>query len=523
MQTSISSIDIGIIIAYFLIVFLIGIWVGRKAKTGDDLFLGGRSLTWGFIGLSLFASNISSTTLVGLAGAAYTTGIVQSVYEWGAAVPFAVLALVFVPLYLKAKITTIPEFLERRFDRRSRVFFSSLTIIASIMIDTAGSLYAGALVIQIFFPQIELWQTCGVLALITGVYTSIGGLKAVVYTDALQAVILIFGSGALSYLLFEKLDFSWSNMVAAAPEGHFSVVKSMDDEGLPWPGLILGVPMLGFWYVATNQYITQRVLGAKDIRHARWGIMLAGALKFLPLFIMVLPGAMAISIYPDILNKDMVFPTMVLKTLPIGLIGLVLAGLVSAIMSSISSTLNSASTLVVVDFIKPKNPDMPESTVVNVTRISTLVFMVIAAVWAPQIINFGGLWTYLQQMYSIFVPPIIVLFGVGIFYKRGNGDGAFWTLVLGCIIGVLFFVLGLQGLWTIHYTINIGIVVALCILVFVLVSRATPAPDFDQISPYLFKKELINEGNEGLPWYKDYRVHVSVLLFLFALSYYVFW
>ncbi|MFK7904100.1 MAG: sodium transporter, partial [Chitinophagales bacterium] len=169
METVISTIDIAIIIAYFVLVFAIGLWVGRKAKTGDDLFLGGRSLTWGFIGLSLFASNISSTTLVGLAGAAYTTGIVQSVYEWGAAIPFAILAFIYVPLYLKAKITTIPEFLELRFDRRSRVFFSLVTIVASILIDTAGSLYAGALVIKIFFPAIELWQTCAVLALITGI------------------------------------------------------------------------------------------------------------------------------------------------------------------------------------------------------------------------------------------------------------------------------------------------------------------------------------------------------------------
>jgi SSS family solute:Na+ symporter len=523
MNATIGNIDIGIIIAYFVVVFIIGLWVGRKAKTGDDLFLGGRSLTWGFIGLSLFASNISSTTLVGLAGAAYTTGIAQSVYEWGSAIPLAILALVYVPLYLKSKITTIPEFLERRFDARSRKFFSLLTIIASIMIDTAGSLYAGALVIQIFFPAIELWQTCAVLALITGIYTSIGGLKAVVYTDALQAIILIFGSGALSYLLFKELGFSWANMVAAAPEGHFSVVKPLDDEGLPWLGLILGVPLLGFWYMATNQYITQRVLGAKNIQHARWGIMLAGALKFLPLFIMVLPGAMAISIYPGIVNKDMVFPTMVIKTLPVGLIGIVLAGLVSAIMSSISSTLNSASTLVVVDFIKPNNPGMSEKEIVNKSRLTTLFFMVVAAVWAPQIINFGGLWTYLQQMYSVFVPPVIVLFGVGIFYKRGNGEGAYWTLIGGCLLGVLFFVLGIYEIWTIHYTINIGIVVALCTLIFVIVSNRTEAPDPEVIAPYVFDRSLINEGNEGLPWYQDYRYHLVVLILGVVFSYIAFW
>jgi len=522
MNSTIGSLDIGIIIIYFLVVLIIGFIVGRKAKTGDDLFLGGRSLTWGFIGLSLFASNISSTTLVGLAGAAYTTGIVQSVYEWGTAIPFAILAFIYVPLYLKSKITTIPEFLERRFDARSRKFFSAVTIIASILIDTAGSLYAGALVIQIFFPAIDLWQTCYFLAIVTGIYTAFGGLKAVVYTDALQAIILIIGCGILSFLLFQQLDFSWAKLVASAPEGHFSVIRPIDDTSLPWPGLILGVPMLGFWYVATNQYITQRILGAQDVQHARWGIMLAGALKFLPLFLMVLPGAMAISLYPGIENSDMVFPTMVTKTLPTGLIGLVLAGLISAIMSSISSTLNSASTLLVVDFIKPKNPNFSERATMRASRLATFFFMIVAALWAPQIINFGGLWTYLQQMYSIFVPPIIVLFGVGIFYKRGNGDGAFWTLIFGCAIGILFFVLGLVDIWPIHYTINIGIIVALSTIVFMIVSRMTEEPDQNKISPYLYSRDLINYGNKDMVWYKDYRIQTTVLLILVAISYYVF-
>ncbi len=521
MEAAIGTLDIGIIILYFIVVLIIGFLVGRKAKTGDDLFLGGRSLTWGFIGLSLFASNISSTTLVGLAGAAYTTGIVQSVYEWGAAIPFAVLAFIYAPLYLKSKITTIPEFLELRFDSRSRNFFSGLTIVASILIDTAGSLYAGALVIQIFFPSIDLWQTCYFLAIITGIYTAFGGLKAVVYTDALQAIILILGCGILSFLLFEQLDFSWTNLVASVPEGHFSVIRPIDDKSLPWPGLILGVPMLGFWYVATNQYITQRILGAQDVRHARWGIMLAGLLKFLPLFLMVLPGAMAISLYPGIENSDMVFPTMVIKTLPAGLIGLVLAGLISAIMSSISSTLNSASTLLVVDFIKPNSPDLTEKKTMVYSRIATFVFMAIAALWAPQIINFGGLWTYLQQMYSIFVPPIIVLFGVGIFYKRGNGDGAFWTLIFGISIGILFFVLGLYEIWPLHYTINIGLIVILSTFVFILVSKMTEKKDRKNIDTYLYSPDLIQYGNENMPWYKDYRIQTTGLLILVAISYYI--
>jgi len=280
--------------------------------------------------------------------------------------------------------------------------------------------------------------------------------------------------------------------------------------------------MLGFWYMATNQYITQRVLGAKSIEHARWGIMLAGLLKFLPLFLMVLPGAMAISLYPGLTNSDMVFPTMVVKTLPVGLIGLVLAGLLSAIMATISSTLNSASTLTVVDFIRPKYPNMSDKKVVRTGRISTFCFMIVAAVWAPQIINFGGLWTYLQQMYSIFVPPVIVLFVVGIIYKRGNGDGAFWTLIFGSALGIALFLLSVNEIWPLHFTITIGIVVALCTIVFILISNMTKEPDYDKIAPYLYRKSLISEGNKNMPWYKDYRLQSAILLVMVALSYYFF-
>ncbi len=519
MENAISNIDIGIIIGYFILVFSIGIWVARSTETGEDLFLGGRSLTWGFIGLSLFASNISSTTLIGLAGAAYSTGIVNSVYEFGAGIPFIVLALIFVPLYIRSRITTIPEFLEYRFDRRSRSFFSIVTIFTSIVVDTAGGLYAGALVLQVFFPELILWQTTLALALIAGIYTAFGGLKAVVYTDALQAVILIVGCGTLTYLLFAEINFSWSAMVAAAPEGHFSIVRPIGDETLPWPGLIVGVPFLGFWYVATNQYITQRVLGAKSITHARWGIMFAGFLKLLPFFIMVIPGAMAISLFPGLEKPDMVFPTIVTEVLPVGLTGLVLAGLISAIMSSVDSTLNSASTLIVIDFVKPARPNITPEETVWYGRAATLVLMVLAAVWAPMILHFGGLWSYLQQMFSIIVPPVAVIFLVGTFYKRGNGDGAFWTLILGTLIGVVLFVLSLYGLWSIHFTINVGIVIAISAVIFVLISKATPAPDPEVVARYTYQKGLIDLENEDMPWYADYRYQAVLLALMIGWTY----
>lgn len=512
MESTISNIDIAIVISYFLIVLFIGLWISRKTKTGEDLFLGGRTFGWGIIGLSLFASNISGSTIVGLAGAAYTTGIVNSVYEWMSGLPLIIAALIFIPLYLKSKITTIPEFLQLRFDRRSQKFFSIVTIFSTIMIETAGALYAGSLVLQTFFPDLVMWQTSIVLSLIAGIYTAGGGLKAVVYTDAIQAVILIVGCGIISWILFGQLDYDWSKVVSSAPEGHFSVVQPLDDEGLPWPGLLMGVPFLGFWYWSTNQYIFQRVLGARDIQQARWGVVFAGFLKIIPLFIMVFPGAMAISLYPDIANGDAVFPTLVTKVLPVGLVGLVLAGVISAIMSSVDSALNSSSTLLVIDFIKPNKPNITEKDIVKYGRISTLIFMLIAALWAPQIQNFTGLWDYLQQMFSIIVPPVAVIFLVGVFFKRGNGDGAIWTLVLGTLFGILLFVLEQFDLWHLHYTINVGLMVILSTVIFVIVSMLTPAPDKEKIELLTYRSELLREGFENVPWYKNYIYQIIVLI-----------
>ncbi len=514
MESTISNIDIGIVIGYFLLVLFIGLWISRKTKTGEDLFLGGRTFGWGVIGLSLFASNISGSTIVGLAGAAYTTGIVNSVYEWMSGLPLIIAALIFIPLYLRSRITTIPEFLQLRFDRRSQKFFSIVTIFSTIMIETAGALYAGSLVLQTFFPDLIMWQTALVLAIIAGIYTAGGGLKAVVYTDAIQAVILILGCSIITWILFGKLDYDWSRVVASAPEGHFSVVQPIDDDGLPWPGLLMGVPFLGFWYWSTNQYIFQRVLGARDMKQARWGVVFAGFLKIIPLFIMVIPGAMAISLFPDIANGDAVFPTLVTKVLPVGLIGLVLAGVISAIMSSVDSALNSSSTLLVIDFIKPRKKEITEKEVVKYGRISTLIFMVVAALWAPQIQNFTGLWDYLQQMFSIIVPPVAVIFLVGVFYKRGNGDGAFWTLVLGTLAGIALFVLEQFDLWHLHYTINVGLMILFSTVIFVIVSSLTPAPDQDKIKLLTYRPELITDGFENVPWYQNYRYQIVVLVLL---------
>ena len=523
METGISSIDLVVIGIYFVTVLLIGLLVARKTKTGEDLFLGGRSFGWGLIGLSLFASNISTSTIIGLSGAAYSTGIVQSVYEWMTGIPLIIAALIFIPLYLKSRITTIPEFLELRYDRRSRQFFSVVTIFTSIVVDTAGGLYAGAIVLKAFFPDLVIWQTTLVLALVAGFYTAVGGLKAVVYTDAIQAIVLIIGCSVLSFMMFGQFDYSWSKVVETAPQDFLSIVKPADDDTLPWPGMIMAVPILGFWYWTTNQYIVQRILGAKNIQNARWGVILASFLKIIPLFIMVIPGTMAIGLFPGLENADQVFPTAVMNVLPVGLVGLVLAGLISAIMSSVDSTLNSASTLLVVDFIKTKNREITDQQTVKYGRIATLILMAVAAFWAPMIANFGGIWSYLQQMFSIIVPPIAVIFLVGVFFKRGNKQGAFWTLILGTLAGVVLFVLGQYGYWPLHFTYNVGIMSLVSALIFIGISLASAAPDPKQIELYTYRKELISMDNAGLPWHKNYLNWIGLLVIAIGVLVYVFW
>ena len=514
---AISSIDMGVIIGYFIVTLAIGIWVAKKTETGDDLFLAGRSLTWPIIGFSLFASNISSTTLIGLAGAAYSSGISVSTYEWMSGVPLILLAFIFAPLFLKSKITTIPEFLEKRFDRRSRVYFSIMTIGLSIVVDTAGGLYAGSVVLKTFFPDLIVWQVCLGLGLFAGLYTAAGGLKAVVYTDVLQAIVLIFGTTLLMFIMFQELDYSWDSVVNAVPSGHLSMIRPLDDPQLPWLGIITGVSMLGFWYWVTNQYIVQRVLGAKSLEHAQKGAILAGILKVIPLFTMVLPGAMAIVLLPDLPNADMVFPTMVTKILPVGIVGLVLAGLIAAIMSSVDSTLNSASTLVVHDFIKAKieknGGTMTSKDAAKYGKITTIVLMGLAIAWAPQIANFGGLWAYIQQAFGILVPPVAGIFLVGAFWKRGNGQGAFMSLVIGHAIGVVLFILGQLGLWKLHFTMNVGLMVAISVIVFVVVSLQTDAPDEAQVNETTWAPDMaIARDENGNPSYPAAKLHTILLI-----------
>jgi len=519
---TLSTIDFTIIASYFLLVFIIGVRIARRTHNAEDLFLAGRRLGWLPIGLSLFASNISSTTMIGLAGAAYTWGIAVANYEWMAAPILVVLALVLVPLYLNARIGTVPEFLEYRYNRHVRRYFSLLTIIANIVVDTAGTLFAGAIVLSVFLPGLDLFSAALLLAAIAGLYTAAGGLAAVVYTDVLQALILLAGSTVVAVLAFAQLDFSWSLLVAQTPPAHLSLMLPLTDENLPWLGTLLGVPILGFYFWCTNQFIVQRVLGARSIADARRGALLAGLLKLPVLFLMVLPGVMASIFLPGLEQGDQVFPALIGTLLPPGLAGLVLAALVAALMSSIDSTLNSAATLVTLDFIKPTWPQITPRQTAWIGRIAIVVFMLLSALIAPAIGGFEGLFHYLQTALAFLVPPVVVIFLFGLFWPRAGAGAALATLLGGHTVSAACFVATLTGWLELHFTLIAALIFAVSSVLFWFTARLTAPPTAQQVARFTYRPEILARTVPGA-WWSDYRVQAAGLLLLTLWLVVAFW
>lgn len=461
---ALHAIDYAVLVGYLTVVLLIGWRVSRRAPDADDLFLAGRSLGWGVVGLSLFASNISSTTLIGLPGAAWQHGIAVANYEWMAGLVLIFSAFFIVPRLLRARVTTIPEWLEHRFDARLRKYLSGVSVLLSVMLDTAGSLYAGALVLMLFIPGLELWSTCAAMAIFAGLYTAAGGLRAVVYTDVLQTLVLLIGSGLLCALVLAEFDFSWGRITEALAPDRLSLIRPLDDPSLPWLGTLLGLPVLGFYYWTMNQYVSQRLLAARDIPTATKGALLAAALKLLPLFLMVLPGALAAVLLTDLDRADMVFPLLIAEYAPAGLAGLILAGLMAAIMSSVDSALNSASTLLTVDFVQPRRPGMTPTALAALGRGITLSLMVVAAVWAPMIDRFPGLFDYLQQGFAYVTPPLVAVFLLGRFWPGLGARAAFRAVVSGHALSLMWFAGTQLGWLTLHFTIVAGLLMGFTVL-----------------------------------------------------------
>ena len=460
-QVTLNVIDGIIIICYLVGIIGYGISKGKQ-QSSEDYFLAGRNLTWPIVGISLFAANIGSSTLIGLTADAFKTNIAVYNYEWMAAVVLVIFAVFFMPFYLNSKVYTMPEFLERRYDGRARYFFSIITIVGNVIIDTAAGLYAGNLILKIIFPELDSAIIITLLAIAAAAYTIPGGLSAVVHTEVIQAIILVIGSIALTYFCFDQVG-GWSGMIAGldamnqsgqlnkSSDEVFSLVGTINDPYMPWTGLVFGVPLLGFYFWANNQFMVQRVLSAKDLNHGRWGALFAGLLKLPVIFIMIVPGVIALVLFSDTnisgLNylipsstgmvvcsqlsdcPNMTYPVLIYSLLPVGVLGLVIAGLLAAMSSSISATLNSASTLITMDFILKLKPNLSSKNLVTSGQIATVILVMLAAAWAPQIEKFSSLWEYLQLVLGFIAPPVVSVFLLGLFWKRGNANGAFASSV----------------------------------------------------------------------------------------------
>lgn len=522
-----ASIDIVVLVGYAIMIAAVGLFAARKTGGASEYFLAGRNMNWFMVGFALFASNISSTTLVGLSGDAYATGISVYNYEWMAGVVLAFYAVFLLPQVLRSQVYTMPEYLERRFDKRSRTAFAALTLFLNIVVDTAASLYAGSLLLALIFPDYEVWHFVALLAILTGVYTIAGGLSAVMVTEVIQAFLLLAGAVLITFFAYERIDGGWAAIVAQTPPEKLSLIRPLSDPGVPWLGLVTGVPLLGFYFWCTNQFMAQRMLASRDINHGRWGALLAGLLKLPVLFIMVLPGTMAILLYPDLARPDLVFPTLMFDLLPAGILGLVLAGFVAALMSSIASTLNSASTLVTMDFVRPRAPNLSSEQLVTVGRIATAAFMIFAVLWAPQIARFDSLFKYLQQVLSYSVGPVVALFIWGTFWRRANGAGAFWTLMIGFGLGAALFVLnGVLGVFNLHFLYVGPIMFVVSSVVLAVVSLSTPAPSEEAVRPFIFRPGLGREiapARVNATFLTDYRVQIAGLLLATAAIVVAFW
>lgn len=457
-------LDYAVLAAYLLAVLAICLWTARRHPDADELFLAGRSLGVGVVGLSLFASNISSTTLIGLPGAAWQSGISVANYEWMAALVLVFTAVFVTPVLLGNRLTTIPELLEKRFDARMRKYLSAVTVFLALVLDTAGSLYAGAVVMMLFVPGLSLGLTCGLIAAFTGLYTIAGGLRAVAYSDVLQSIVLLVGSLVLCLLVFGQYDYQWSQVAAAVEPDKLSLIRPLDDPALPWLGTLIGLPVLGFYYWTINQYVSQRLLGARDVGTAGRGAILAAVLKLLPLFLMVIPGVMAIGLFSDLERPDSVFPRLVAEYAPAGLAGLILAGLLAAIMSSVDSALNSSATLITLDFIKPRRPGMDTRSMARLGRYITLAMVALAALWAPAIDRFPGLFAYLQQTFAYVTPPLVAVFLLGLFGRGVAARAAFRGTLTGHAISAVWFVASQLGWLNLHFTIVAGLLFGLSLL-----------------------------------------------------------
>src|SRR6266566_2168789 len=409
---ALTGVDIAVIAVYFVVIFAIGFYFARKERTSTDYFLASRNVGWFAIGASLFVSNISTEHFIGLAGSGATSGLAVGHFEWLACLILLILGWVFVPFYLRSNVFTMPEFLERRFSRSCAVYLAAISILAYVFTKISVHLYAAAIVLE----RVVGWSpltAAVILVVATGIYTIAGGLAAVIYTDLVQTLILIAGAVILTFVGLDRVG-GFAGLRAAVPTNYFHMIKPMTDSEFPWTGIFFGAPILGIWYWCTDQVIVQRVLSARDEGHAKAGTIFAGFLKILPVFMLVLPGLIAFALYRDmfkigangqVLNGDIAYPTLVINLLPTGLVGLMIAALLAALMGAMSSVFNSASTLVTLDFYKKIKPDATERQLVRFGRVMTGFMVILGLAWVPFIhLISSQLYIYLQSVQGYISP-----------------------------------------------------------------------------------------------------------------------
>src|ERR1700724_1265301 len=503
---TLAPVDLVIIAVYFVMVFGIGFYFSRKERNSEEYFLAGRNIGWFAIGASLFVSNISTEHFIGLAGSGASSGLAAGNFEWLACIRLLLLGWGFVPFYLLSNVFTMPEFLERRFNRNCANYLATISVIAYIFTKISVHLYAAGIVLERVVGWNQ-WTAAIILVVATGIYTIAGGLAAVIYTDLVQTLILLAGAIALTIIGLDKVG-GFAGLRAAVPTDYFHMIKPSTDGDFPWTGIFFGAPILGIWYWCTDQVIVQRVLSAKDEGHAKAATIFAGFLKILPVFMLVLPGLIAFALYRDmfhfdaagkVLNGDIAYPTMIINLLPPGLVGLMIAALLAALMGAMSSVFNSASTLVTLDFYKKLRPAASEKQLVSFGRIATGGMVLLGLLWVPFIhVLSAQLWVYLQSVQAYISPPIAVCFIFGILWPRLNGQGAISSLLVGFVLGSVRFIFEvldktrhyssatlrwLVDMNFLHYAVLMFVV---CAIVLIAVSMMYPAPERKKIAGLTF-------------------------------------
>jgi SSS family solute:Na+ symporter len=524
-----ATLDWIVIALYFVLTFTIAIWVTVRERSRDsstDYFLAGRNIGWFIVGASLFASNIGSEHLVGLAGTGAASGMAVGQFEVLASFMLLILGWVFVPFYLRSGVFTMPEFLERRYSSGARWYLAIVSIIAYVLTKISVTIAAGGIVFEALMG-IDFWTGAMIVVVATGIYTIFGGLRAVLYTDMIQMFVLIGGAVAVTIVGLNALG-GWDEMVRTAGPGFLDMWKPASDPNFPWTGILFGAPILGVWYWCTDQFIVQRVLSAKDQDQARRGTIFAGYLKLLPLFIFVIPGVVAYALSQRGLitleHPDQALPTLVAALMPDGLRGIVVAGLLAALMSSLSAVFNSCSTLITWDVYKKLHPAASERRLVVIGQASTAILVGLGLLWIPlmKLIS-GQLYQYLQSVQAYISPPIAAVFLLGVLWRRVNAAGAMAALIGGFILGVGRLIAelnrdGLTGWMHTYATINFLhfaiLLFVICTVILIGVSLVTAPPPPEKVDGITFDTtQRTTEGPRGRGWRRT-DVVLSVLLAL---------